>query len=312
LLDFKKRVNRGKVGQGSWDDHQRTGKMVVAALGRNTLVSSLRKSDWKSVRDRWEERYAPSTIAGHVARVKAVFAWAYEDEELIDVPMKFGRVFRRPEEVVFRQHREKSGAKLFSAAEIRKLLGLATPQMRCSILLGINIALNNKDCGFLEFRHLDLQNGWVVYPRNKTHCRRKAKLWPETVDAINAYLKKRPKPKSRDLTHRVLLTQQGGPLAFEEKRDSPIAKQLCNLRKKAGIPSASSFGALRHTFRSVAEDDPQKDLTAIHCVMGHADASIDAAYIEYIGDAGLIRTADRVRQWFLADDPKAEVIRQDA
>lgn len=307
LTDFAKRVQRGKVGQGSYDDHQRTGSLVVNSMGRNVLISSLRKNDWKRLRDHWEERYAPSTIAGHVARVKAVFAWAYEDEELIDKPMKFGRVFRRPEEVEFRRHRERSGEKLLSALEIRQLLSVATPQMRCCIMLGLNLALNNKDCGLLEFRHLDLDSGWIIYPRNKTHCRRKGKLWPETIAAIHDYLPTRRRPKDPALNERVLLTRTGGPMAFEDKRDSPIAKQFAKLRTKAGLPDASSFGALRHTFRSVAEDDPNKVPTAIHCVMGHADTSIDAAYIEYIGNDGLIHTADRVRRWFLSDHTQTGV-----
>ncbi|TWU18032.1 tyrosine-type recombinase/integrase [Allorhodopirellula heiligendammensis] len=299
LVDFQKRVDRGRVGQGSWNDHQRTGKLVVACLGRHTLVSTIRKSDLKRLREGWEDAYAPATIAGHVARVKAVFAWAYEDEELIETPIKFGRVFARPAESEFRQHRERSKTKLLTAAQIRSLLAVATPQMRCCILLGINMALNNKDCGFLEFRHVDLDTGWVTYPRNKTHCRRKALLWPETLAAINAYLPKRRRPKSAELADRILLTRCGGPLAFAHKRDSPIAKQFSKLRIAAKIPDAASFGALRHTFRSVAEDNPAKDLTAIRCVMGHADQSIDDAYIEYIGDAGLVATSDHVRDWYL-------------
>jgi len=35
---------------------------------------------------------APSTIAGHVRRTKAMFNWAY-DELLIDKPAKYGKNF---------------------------------------------------------------------------------------------------------------------------------------------------------------------------------------------------------------------------
>jgi hypothetical protein len=41
-------------------------------------------------------------------------------------------------------------------------------QLRAMILLGINCGLGNSDCAGLSHSHLDLERGWLDYPRVKT------------------------------------------------------------------------------------------------------------------------------------------------
>ena len=52
------------------------------------------------------------------------------------------------------------------------------------ILLGINCGFGNHDCGTLPKSAIDLEAGWVNYPRPKTAIERRCPLWPETIEAI--------------------------------------------------------------------------------------------------------------------------------
>jgi hypothetical protein len=63
--------------------------------------------------------------------------------------------------------RAKSGLKLFTAEEIRRMLGAAGQPLRAMILLGINCGFGNADCGRLPLAALDLDRGWVDSPRPK-------------------------------------------------------------------------------------------------------------------------------------------------
>jgi integrase len=57
-----------------------------------------------------------------------------------------------------------------------------------------------------------------------------------------------------------------------------------------------SFYALRHTFRTVA--DEVGDRPAVDLIMGHENgADIATHYVERIGDARLKRVSDKVRGW---------------
>jgi integrase len=68
------------------------------------------------------------------------------------------------------------------------------------------------------------------------------------------------------------------------------------IQKKLGIKQAKrSFGALRHTFRTVA--DETRDLPAILRVMGHADHTISDHYRERIADDRIEGVVNHVHQW---------------
>lgn len=167
--------------------------------------------------------------------------------------------------------------------------------MKAMALLGVNCGLGNSDCGQLKFRHLDLANGWLNFPRPKTAIARKCKLWGETVEAIKAAIAKRPAPKSDDHADLVFITKYGFPWA-NDTPSSPVGHEFRKLLddEKLYRPGLS-FYSLRRVFETVAGGT--RDQVAVDFAMGHADPSMGAVYRERIGDDRLEAVAEHVRQW---------------
>jgi integrase len=166
----------------------------------------------------------------------------------------------------------------------------------------------------LPLRALNLEGGWLDFPRPKTGIPRRIPLWPETVAAVKAAIGKRPAPKDPEDAGLVFITKQGhnwgklgrfdidvdlAPLKEGEKRrkrissNNSLSKEFRKLADDAGV--SRTFYDLRHTFRTIG--DEAKDQPAVNSIMGHADESMAAVYRERISDERLRAVADHVRAW---------------
>ncbi|MHC4595625.1 MAG: tyrosine-type recombinase/integrase [Planctomycetota bacterium] len=123
--------------------------------------------------------------------------------------------------------------------------------MRAMIWLGLNCSFGCTDCGKLKWKDLDLKNGRVRFPRNKTGVRRNLPLWPETIQVM------RKVPRVGQL---VFCTSEGHPwvrtlVKTESNGDREytsvdrITPTFSRLMKKVGIhaPKRTGFYALRRT-----------------------------------------------------------------
>jgi integrase len=117
------------------------------------------------------------------------------DEDLVEKAVKFGKQFAKPGKKTQRLHRAQNGPRMFEAHELRTILARAKPQMRAMILLGINCGFGNSDVSALPQRAVNLETGWIDFPRPKTGIPRRCPLWPETVTAIREALARRVAPK---------------------------------------------------------------------------------------------------------------------
>jgi integrase len=134
----------------------------------------------------------------------------------------------------------------------------------------------------------------VNYHREKTGIPRRAKLWPETVEALREVIAARPEPKDETLKDRVFITAKGGSW-FKDTSDNPVSKEMAKLMRRLGLNGHRNFYALRHGFRTVAGESRDRD--AVRSIMGHDDGSIDEHYIERISDERLEAVANQVRIW---------------
>jgi integrase len=281
-----------------WLDYKQACEFIISNFGRRRLVADLGPADFAALRDVLAKRYGPVRLGNVIQRVRSVFKFAIDDA-LIDRPVNFGRGFARPAKKVLRVHRAGQGAKLFTAEEIRRMLAAAGQLLKAMLLLGINCGFGVADSGRLPLAALDLDGGWVNFPRPKTGIERRCPLWPETVQAIREAVALRPTPKDPADAALAFLGRQGRPW-HREYKSSPMCHNVGKLLRQLGINGRKGLGiyTLRHCFETVAGES--KDQIAVDHVMGHADETMAAVYREKISDDRLRAVAGHVRAWLFA------------
>src|SRR5262245_43195502 len=168
FLNHKKtRLDVGELSVHTWADYKHVTDRVVAHLGKTRLVSDVGPDDFAPLRNKLARRWGPQRLAKFIQFTRSLFKFAY-DSEMIDRPVRFGPGFDRPSKKTLRLNRAEQGTKLFTADEIHRLIDAAGVQVKAMILLGINCGFGNSDCGKLPLSALDLDRGWLDYPRPKT------------------------------------------------------------------------------------------------------------------------------------------------
>jgi integrase len=183
---------------------------------------------------------------------------------------------------------------MFERDEIRKMLAAAGPQLKAMILLGINCGFGNNDCGRLPLSALNLQEQWVDFPRPKTGIGRRCPLWPETVEAIEAALAKRPRAKDEADAGLTFITKYGTPWA-KANIDNPISKEMRKLLDELGINGKRNFYCLRRGFETIGGE--AKDQVAVDFIMGHSREDMASIYRQGVSDERLLAVVQHVHDW---------------
>lgn len=297
-----RKKDAGELSVRMFAEYKTTTDRMVAAFGKHRIVDDLRPADFAKYRAGLAEQFGPVRIGNEVQKVRTVFKFGTENG-LIEKMVQFGSEFKKPDKKTLRKHRAKTGKKLFTANEVRSLVADAGVPLKAMILLGINAAFGNNDVGTLPLSAVDLDGGWITFPRPKTGIERKARLWPETVSALREALADRPTPKDVTAEAVFFVTKHGNAWA-DAGSATAVSHEFGKLLKRLKIVRPGvGFYTLRHTFRTVA--DATRDANAIRCVMGHTDDSIDANYTHGISDARIEAVTDLVRAWVF-DEPKGE------
>jgi integrase len=290
-------VDVGELSPRTWTDYKDACDEIVAAFGKSRLVADLDPDNFASLRKRMANKWGPHRLGKTIQCVRCVFKFAF-DGDLITTPIRFGPGFKRPSKKTLRLHRAGQGAKLFTAEEVRMLLDAAGTLLKAMLLLGINCGFGNSDCGNLPLSALDLDAGWVNYPRPKTGLPRRCPLWAETVAALREALAKRPEPKDPADAGLVFVTKYGESWT-KDVADSPITKETRKLLDGLRIGGHRNYYTLRHTFRTVA--DGAKDQPAADLIMGHEVPHMSSVYRDTTPDERLEAVARHVREWLFAE-----------
>jgi integrase len=307
-------LDAGELSRRTWDDYKMVCEVVVAHCGKGRLAADVGPDDFAPLRNKMAQRWGPVRLGAKLIQcTRCLFKHAF-DAGLIDRPVRFGPGFKRPSKKTLRLSRAEAGPKMFAAAEVRAMLTGALvvgtdgpelaegagPQLRAMVLLGINCGFGNADCGKLPLSVIDLDRGWIDFPRPKTGVARRCPLWPETVAALREALARRPEPKDQADAGLAFITKYGLPWFKDDQRSDALTNETAKLLKRLGLDGRKGVGfyALRHTFRTVA--DGARDQPAADHIMGHEVAHMSSHYREGIDDARLRAVADHVRAWLFA------------
>jgi len=293
LIQKQALVDVRELSPRTWTGYKQACDEVVASFGKRQLLVDLLPEDFSRLRNKLARTNGPHRLGSLIQCVRCLFMFAY-DAGIVSAPIRFGAGFKRPNKKTMRLHKAKQGPRLFSADEVKKLLDVASPTMKAMILLGINAGFGNGDCGNLPLATLDLESGWVNYPRPKTGIGRRCPLWPETVQALKEALANRPEPKDPADAGLVFFTKYGFRWT-KDIADSPITKETRKLLDGLGLNGHRNFSCLRHSFRTVA--DEAKVQPAADFIMGHESPHLSSHYREGNSDERLMAVVDVVRKW---------------
>jgi len=234
FLDEKESlVEVGELSPRTWTDYKDATDLIVSNFGMGRPAADFRPDDFAALRKKMAKRFGPHRLAKTVQCVRSVFKYGFESG-LLDRPVRYGPGFDRPSKKTMRLRRAARGAKLFTAGELRAMIGAAGVQLKAMLLLGINAGFGNSDVGNLPLSAVDLDGGWIDFPRPKTGIPWRVPLWEETISALRAALAKRPRPKSKEDAALVFVTKYGQSWA-KDTSDTPITKETTKLLKALGV-----------------------------------------------------------------------------
>jgi integrase len=321
LRSKEEKLKAGDLSPRTFRDYYSTCEGLIEQFGRERLVSDLRPDDFRRFRAKLAARYNVVSLNNEINRVTIVFNYAH-DNNLIEKPVGYGQNFDRPSAKALRRSRNEAGPKLFERDEVLRLLGEADVQLKAMILLGVNCGFGNTDVASLPQSAVNLETGWVTFPRPKTEIPRRIPLWPETIAALKEALAIRPAPTDPSGRGLCFLTRLGRPwVRIQEKKpkEKTEGDAQADGEKEPG-PEASipinaisgQFGKLLralkingrvgrgfYTFRHCVETHAGecKDQVAVDAIMGHVDSSMAANYRQRISDERLRAAVDTVRAW---------------
>jgi integrase len=315
-------ADSGNLAESTFKDYRDILAVALASIGRKTIAGNLRPTDFRKIRKALGKGISAGTLKKRVISTRSPFKWGLRHGLLTDQPL-FGDEFSVPKELKIANERyatkQQHGEKVYSAAEVNRLLEGANPELAAMILLGINCAMINVDIADLPKNAIDLDAGTLDWFRKKTGTVRKCILWPETVKALKAARIRRPKPKSTECEGLFFVTSHGlkyvrfqpmkkpGDVSYKVRTDA-VGTMFQRLLKKLKLEQRGrGFAALRHTFRTEADAMAERDQTAIDTIMGHRTANIGLKhYVHRISDDRLRAVTDHVRTWLFGDDGESK------
>ena len=295
------RFNAGKIkSEESIRDYHKVVIRFADKIGRSTPLTRLKPRVLEDYANNLPGSWNITTRNNHLRQLRSVLKWVNESDEL-DRDIKYKNaleLYREPQAVKDERHEDQ-----FSTEELHTLIDLAKSkgkwQLVAAILLGVNVGFETEDIATVPEDAIDWETGWLNFSRKKTGCRRLAKLWPETLDALQRVLGKRPSPLNERHRGLIFLTSKGKPVLPDNKssRDRPITRAFNRLKVEAGVHRPNiGQRSCRHRCRTLADEVCDRNAAAI--VMGHKIHGIDGRYIDSISRERIQAVCDHVRARF--------------
>lgn len=326
LTSKQSRLSSGELSAHTFAEYFRTSEKLLAHFGKTARVDELKPIDFQRFRERLARGCNSVTLASKINRCMVVLNHASEN---LNIKIQYGKEFDKPSEIALRKARNVGGERFIEAADLRKIIDGAPAVLKAILLLGVNCGFGNTDIACLpkSALQLDLNGGWVSFPRVKSGIKRTIPLWPETVAALRVALPLRPPAKDPADDHLAFLTERGTRWVRIQKsvkhvkaaklagKDEGEVGKFCTINALARrfellvkelnleLPKGTGFYSLRHVFETIGGDS--EDQVAVDHCMGHVDPSMGANYRHRISDERLRKVTNSVHQWLFAKQSKS-------
>lgn len=301
LVAKKRKLDRGALSHHTYRGYHKICTRLVKFFGKTFPADATRPDDFSRLLADFAKTHGPAALVTDVQMVKTVFKWGFESE-LLPRAVRFGPDFQRPSKREIREARN-GKTRLIEAADLRRIIDAAGQPLKTMIVLALNTGFGPADIGRLPFSALNLDAGWVDFPRVKTAIRRLIPLWPETVALLRDAIRLRPNPQNPSAAERVFLTRRGLPWEGNTcqnligRRFRDILRQL-----KLHRPGRS-FYSCRHILETIGGDTA--DQVAVDSVMGHRRGDMAENYRHGVSDDRLRAVVNHVRAWLWPPDQTA-------
>lgn len=321
LRDRRHLVDTRELAERSWHDYYLVCARATKVWGRHRLITELGAEDFDRLRANFGKTRGLVALSNDMTRLRVLFNFGVAHK--LAPPIDYRLLIKKPKRDALRRDRAARGSRTLTAAELRTVIDSAPQPLKAMVLLGVNCGYGNQDVGTLPCSALDLQAGWVEFPRPKTGIVRRAKLWPETIKAVKEAIGQHPTPKDpTKLAGRAFLTAKGfgyearskKPAAESHKKptryeDNPVSKAFAKLLRTLKIHRPGlGFYSLRRLTETIGGGG--RDQVAVDFIMGHAaDASdMGARYREFVDGEPqrLEAVADHIHAWLWPPEPKAK------
>jgi len=277
----------------TWKTYYAAAERLIRVFGNRAVVENLNGPDFEKLRADITKTNKGIATKNEIIRIRSFFNFAYKSE-LIEKPIRYGVGFDPPSRKTLRIESGKKGVRMFSPDELRSIIDAApTVTLKAMILIGANSGMGNSDIGRLTLSAVNLEKGWVNFPRQKTGTERRFPLWPETAEALRASLATRPKPlrKNADL----FFLRPTGSSWTRETANGPLSMEFRDLLKSLGLyEKGRTFYSLRRGFQTIGEE--AEPIATSH-IMGHIPADMASVYRQSISDERLKKVTDHVHDW---------------
>jgi integrase len=268
------KVQADAITARHYNDQISSLKKLMTFLGQSRRIKDISTLDLQNYKQKLQKQYSSGhRLNLHISNLKTLFHWAMKNDILKNIPnidaVNRSKITNKPRTI-------------FMHDEINSLLALADTQMRAMIWLGLNCGFGCTDCSELQWKHLDINNGRVVFPRGKTGVSRDLPLWPETIESLKAVSKKgklvfyttRGNPFVRD----TLKSDVNGQESYSTL--NTVSTKFARLLKKSGlnVPKGTGFYTLRRTAATMAARSG--DPFAVQRLLGHANLIMATRYVQ--------------------------------
>jgi len=296
-----------KLSRRTYDDYCATLELFVTTVGE-TQPAIAAGPTWFTRFARVIAKRAATTRRRHAIYLIAFFNWAGPGRHALNfykTPVNFGPDFVKPSEDQIRAELDDADV-LYTPQAFAEALGSVVdcPLLYAAGLLGLNCGYLPSDLVSLPEAevNLDAEDPILRFPRPKTNIERLNPLMPETVAALRAYLKIRPKPSTA-----------GEGLFFINEYGEPFNTRRYTGQDKPGVHSntigaywrqvtGKPFKGLRTTLATQA--DSANDDRAVDLILGHAAKTIrQKNYVKQFEASRCRAVIERFWPLFVAEAP---------